>query len=69
MTTNITDKEYNETMRIVANYLSWEEDVRNIESVMSLWGHFQEAVRNGEPEFDWKASKYLLMNVVERNAA
>jgi hypothetical protein len=69
MTKQITNKEFNQTKREVANFLSWETDVRNIESVLMLWTRFQAECEKGQLASNWREAQRLLLQVVTEYAA
>lgn len=69
MSKQITNKEFNQTKRELANYLSWETDVRNIESALMLWSNFQAECEKGAFASNWQEAQRLLLQVVTEYAA
>lgn len=69
MTKQITNKEFNQTKRELANYLSWETDVRNIESALMLWSRFQMECEKPQLTSNWQEAQRLLRQVVTEYAA
>jgi len=69
MSKQITNKEFNQTKRELAHYLSWETDVSNIESALMLWSNFQAESQKGALASNWQEAQRLLLQVVIEYAA
>jgi hypothetical protein len=69
MTKTITNKEFNEVLNQVTNYLAWETDSKKIESAIRFYAYFQEAVDNRASKEDIASRKVLLDSLITRYAS
>jgi hypothetical protein len=69
MSNQISEKVYDRTMRDVANYLSGEKDISNIESAIYLWGYFQKEYQGPALGSEWQEAQDLLYSFITKRAS